>query len=271
MHVTPLVLQLLQSPLWCPQRLLSFYGAIHIPTCSFWCPQGARSLSSCPKSLWFSRPFGLLLQFSSLLEKQEGNQHCCLSFCSNSAPLGGSLCPQSPSVSFLVLSRTSVCLLGHPKAFHLPFGTFPTNPSLLSMALSTLHFFLCVSTEAPQGHPSTFWCPPHSSPPICFDTLTSPPWVSPLRMHTRLLWFEGIYPTVRKVVSAVNCMVKNHVKNLLRCQQHVASGSRMLPWMQSSAVTLWSPSSYLAWTLLSLQTLTLEGREEDKERTNTTP
>lgn len=268
MHVTPLVLQLLQSPLWCPQRLLSFYGAIHIPTCSFWCPQGARSLSSCPKSLWFSRPFGLLLQFSSLLEKQEGNQHCCLSFCSNSAPLGGSLCPQSPSVSFPGLRFASwvtlklfICLL-------VPFLQIPACfqwPSAPSIS-----FCVC-PLKPPRGIHLLSGVPPQSSPPICFDTLTSPPWVSTLRMHTRLLWFEGIYPTVRKVVSAVNCMVKNHVKNLLRCQQHVASGSRMLPWMQSSAVTLWSPSSYLAWTLLSLQTLTLEGREEDKERTNTTP
>lgn len=40
--------------------------------------------------------------------------------------------------------------------------------------------------------------------------------------------------------------------------------------MQLSAVTPWSPSSCLAWILLSLQTLTLEGRERDKERTNTT-
>lgn len=88
-------------------------------------------------------------------------------------------------------------------------------------------------------------------------------------MHTGLLWCEGVYPAVRKVVSAVNSTVKNHVKNLLGCQHHVASGSRMLPWMQPSAVTPCSPPSCLAWILLSLQILTLEGRERDKERTNT--
>lgn len=156
MYVTPLVLGFLQSPVWCPQRLLSFYGAIHIPAHSFWSPHSARSLSWCPKSLWSSQPFGLLLQFSSLLEKQEGNQHCCLSFCSSSAPSGGSQCLQSPSISIPVLPASFVCLLGHSKAF----GTFSINPSLLLMALSTLHFFLRVPTDAPQGYPSTFWCPP---------------------------------------------------------------------------------------------------------------
>lgn len=115
MHATRLVLVLLRSPLWCPCTLLSFRGATHIPTCSFWCPHDLRSFPQCPKSLHIP----------------SGSPDLLVCFCSSPAQwrcakeTSTAVCPSAPAVvlqevlaaprapvSIPVFLRASLYLLG---------------------------------------------------------------------------------------------------------------------------------------------------------------
>lgn len=107
------------------------------------------------------------------MEMCEGNQHCCLSFCSSSGPPGGFGCPQSPcfhpsvpqgfTIPLGGILELFICLLVLPCKSQ-PAFIGPQSPSSLS-------------TCPHDGPLFSFWFPSGTS--SCFLVSSSPSYPSP--------------------------------------------------------------------------------------------